>query len=156
MLIRPDDARRADIVALVEEHLRDMHSTTPPESVHAIGVDALCAPGVTLWSAREGDVLLGVGALKALGPREGEIKSMRTPESHRGRGIASRILEAILAEARRRDYERVLLETGSGDAFATARALYERKGFRECGPFADYVEDPNSTFMVLRLQTMTH
>lgn len=128
-----------------------MHSTTPAESVHAIGVDALCEPSVTLWSAREGDALLGIGALKALDETRGEIKSMRTPAKHRGRGVASSILEAILEEARTRGYQHVLLETGSGDAFAAARAFYARHGFEERGPFADYTEDPNSTFMQLVL-----
>ena len=142
-----DDPRRADIAALIAEHLRDMHSTTPAESVHAIGVDALCHSSITLWSAREGDSLLGIGALKQLDASSGEIKSMRTPEAHRGRGIASRILDAILAEARRRGYAHVLLETGSGEAFAAARAFYARHGFVERGPFGEYTDDPNSTYM---------
>jgi len=37
------------------------------------------------------------------------------------------------------------------EAFAPARLLYEEFGFAYCGPFADYVQDPNSVFMTLRL-----
>ena len=40
---------------------------------------------------------------------------------------------------------------GSMAAFAPARSLYARYGFTECAPFADYREDPNSTFMTLVL-----
>ena len=36
-------------------------------------------------------------------------------------------------------------------AFAPARSLYTRFGFRPCGPFADYVEDPYSVFMTREL-----
>ena len=54
--VQVDDPKRDDVSALIAEHLRDMHSSTPPESVHAIGVEALTQPSVTLWSAREGDV----------------------------------------------------------------------------------------------------
>lgn len=151
MLIQVDDPRRHDVRSLIAEHLRDMHSTTPAESVHAIGVDDLCADDVTLWSARVGDELVGIGALKALDETRGEIKSMRTPAAHRGRGVASHILEAILAEARSRSYTHVLLETGSGDAFVAARKFYARYGFTERGPFADYTDDPNSTYMELGL-----
>ena len=54
-------------------------------------------------------------------------------------------------EAVRRGYSRLSLETGSMDAFAPARQLYARFGFHACGPFADYVEDPNSVFMTRTL-----
>jgi putative acetyltransferase len=57
----------------------------------------------------------------------------------------------ILEEAKRRSYRRLSLETGSMDAFAPARSLYARFGFQQCGPFGDYVEDPNSVFMTREL-----
>ena len=68
-----------------------------------------------------------------------------------GRGVASEMLEHILREAERRTYRFLLLETGAMAEFAPARALYERYGFECHGPFADYVEDPNSVFMAKRL-----
>jgi putative acetyltransferase len=147
-----DDPRRADVVALLVEHLADMRRTSPPESVHALDVDALAAPSITFWSARDDDgALLGCGALKALAADEGEVKSMRTAPAARGRGVATRVLDTILEEARRRGYRRVSLETGSQEFFAPARRLYERHGFTACGPFADYREDPHSVFLTLAL-----
>ena len=63
------------------------------------------------------------------------------------------MLEFVLAEARRRGFARVSLETGSMDEFAPARNLYAGAGFVECGPYGPYREDPNSVFMTLLLDS---
>lgn len=151
-----DDPARADVHRLLSEHLADMFATSPAESVHALDHSALSAPAITFWTAREDGTLLGCGALKILeaapaGVRHGEIKSMRTAAGARGRGVATLMLRHILDDARARNLERVCLETGTEDYFAPARRLYERHGFTECPPFADYSLDPNSVFMELRL-----
>lgn len=151
MQIREDDPTDEKVACLLREHLEDMHEITPPGSVHALDLEALCSPGITFWSAWEGDELVGCGALKELDPRSGEVKSMRTVRTHRGRGVASKILEHILREAERRGYVRLNLETGAMPEFAAARALYERHGFAYRGPFADYTDDLNSVFMTKAL-----
>lgn len=156
MKISLDSPARDDVRRLLDEHLTDMFTTSPPESVHALDHSALLAPSVTFWTARDDDgTLLGCGALSELEPgaeaREGEIKSMRTAGQARGQGVASELLTVVLAEAKRREYVRVSLETGSQDFFAPARRLYARHGFMECGPFGSYVLDPNSVFMTLEL-----
>jgi len=150
--IRLDDLRGPEIRALLEEHLRNMHELSPPESVHALDLDALRHPGISFWTAWEGSELLGCGALKELDPCHGEIKSMRTAMAHRRKGVARAILERILSEARSRSYGRLSLETGSQAAFLPARRLYESFGFTYCAPFADYTEDPNSAFMTRELK----
>jgi putative acetyltransferase len=149
--VRVDDLRGAQIIRLLEEHLRNMHEITPAESVHALDLSGLRRPGITMWSAWEGAELLGCGALKALDERHGELKSMRTARAHLRKGVASGILRVMLAEAKKRSYRRLSLETGSMAAFEPARSLYARFGFRPCGPFADYTDDPNSYFMTLEL-----
>jgi putative acetyltransferase len=149
--IHPDDLRGADVAALLQQHLDDMHRHSPPESVHALDLDKLRRPDISFWVAREDGALLGCGALRQLDPRHGEIKSMRTANAHRGRGVGEAMLAHILAEARRRGYARLSLETGTPAAFDPARRLYARHGFVECGPFGDYVPDPYSTFMTLEL-----
>ncbi|NNF50644.1 MAG: GNAT family N-acetyltransferase [Woeseiaceae bacterium] len=128
-----------------------MHTTSPPESVHALDVDALRAPGITFWSAWEGDDILGCGALKELDATHGEIKSMRTASAHLGTGVASRLLQYMIGIARVRGYRRLSLETGTGEAFEPAHQLYLKFGFVECGPFADYTHDPFSRFMTLSI-----
>jgi putative acetyltransferase len=151
MRIDIDDPARDDVLALLEEHLRSMHELSPPESVHALDVSRLKNPDITFWSVREGDLLLGCGALKELAPDHGEIKSMRTPAALRRKGAGRAVLNHILAEARRRGYRRVSLETGPAETFSAAHQLYESAGFEPCGPFGDYKLDPHSVFMTLDL-----
>jgi putative acetyltransferase len=100
---------------------------------------------------RDGNELLGCIALKQLDAKHGEIKSMRTAGAHLRKGVAAALLEHLFAEARRRSYERLSLETGSGPGFEAAHTLYRKFGFEYCGPFASYRDDPFSRFMTLRL-----
>ena len=147
MRIEIDDPARADVRALLEEHLRNMHELSPPESVHALDVSALKSADMTFWSAREGGLLMGCGALRQLAPEHGEIKSMRTPAALRRHGAGRAILNHILEVARERGYKRLSLETGTAESFAAAHRLYESAGFVQCGPFGDYQPDPHSVFM---------
>jgi putative acetyltransferase len=151
MKIEIDDLSRPAIHALLEEHLRNMHELGPPESVHALDLDKLRRPEITFWSAWDGELLLGCGALMALDHRHGEVKSMRTPAAHRRTGAGRALLMHIIDTARDRGYERLSLETGSVAAFEPAHRLYESAGFVRTGPFGDYVEDVNSVFMTLAL-----
>ena len=151
MRIERDDLRRPEVHALLEEHLAGMYELSPPESVHALDLSGLRSPDITFWTVWDGDTLVGCGALKELGPAEGEVKSMRTPKGMRRRGAGRAVLTHIIEEAKRRGYRRLNLETGSHDGFMPARKLYESFGFAPCGPFADYERDANSVFMTLGL-----
>ena len=151
MDIRLDDVRGPEIAALLQEHLRDMHRVSPPESVHALDLESLRQPDITFWTMWDAGRLAGCGALKELDSQHGEIKSMRTASSHRRQGVATQLLQHLLAEAKQRGYTRVSLETGSMDFFLPARALYASFGFEPCPPFADYTADPNSIFMTKAL-----
>ena len=151
MQIAIDDLTGSDVAGLLRTHLDHMSSLSPPESTHALDLDSLRAPDVTFWTVRDGGRLLGCGALKEIEPGHGEIKSMHTAEAARGRGVARAIVETILSEARRRDYSRLSLETGSLAEFEAARRLYVGFGFEYCAPFAGYVEDPCSVFMTRRI-----
>jgi putative acetyltransferase len=180
MRIQADDLTGPEIIALLQQHLNDMHLTSPPESVHALDLTALRTAEVSFWtlwvsqqalsltklspaksspteffatesSPTEPTQLAGCGALKQLDAQTAEIKSMRTAEAFRRQGVAARMLEHLITVARERGYLHLYLETGSMAYFAPARAMYQRFGFIECGPFADYVEDPNSVFMVKHL-----
>lgn len=147
MEIRIDNLSGNDVIDLLIEHRRSMFELSPPESVHALDTDELRADNITFWSAWDGDNLMGCGALKELDSTHGEVKAMRTAAQHLRKGVAKRILDHIVAEARARNYQRVSLETGTADAFEAARRLYETSGFEYCGPFGDYAEDPHSVFL---------
>ncbi len=147
MDIRVDDLSSPEIFQLLQEHLRSVALHSPPESVHTLDLEALRQPDVTFWSFWQKTELMGCGAIRELDSLHGEIKSMRTTSSHLREGVAARLMRHILAEARRRSYKRLSLETGSMQAFEPARNLHISFGFQRCGPFGDYVEDPNSAFL---------
>lgn len=147
LTLEPDDLSRPAVLALLRRHLVELAATSPAESMHALDAAGLRGPDVTFWTAWDGTELAGCCALKELGDRQGEIKSMRTVESLRGRGVASVMLEHLIGTARGRGWQRLSLETGSQDFFAPARRLYARHGFVAGPPFADYRPDPSSVFM---------
>ncbi len=152
MKIEIDDLSRPAIHALLNEHLQNMSEISPPESCHALDLEKLRKPEITFWSAWEDAQLLGCGALKDLGDKHGEIKSMRTPNALRRKGAGRAILAHIIEVAKSRGYKQLSLETGPVDAFKAAHKLYENFGFTLCGPFGEYVEDPYSVFMTLQLR----
>jgi putative acetyltransferase len=146
-----DDLCGEAVIALLQLHLDELHALFPSESVHALPAGELREDDVTFYAAWDGERLAGCGALKQLDPVHGEIKSMRAAPEYRGRGVGKAILLHLLAEARRRGYARVSLETGTIDALMPARRLYEAHGFARCAPFADYREDPLSVCMTRTL-----
>jgi putative acetyltransferase len=152
MHIIEDDLSGSEIRALLQSHFAGMLANSPKDSCHFLDFDGLRSPGVTFWSIWDGAALAGCGALRELDPAHGEIKSMRTHADHLRKGAGAAMLRHIIATARSRGYTRLSLETGSGDAFDAAQALYLRHGFAFCPPFGDYREDPFSRFMTLPLE----
>jgi putative acetyltransferase len=151
MKIRIDDLSGKEIAGFLDEHIKDMKSVSPPESKHALDLEGLRKPDITFWTVWDKGELIGCGAIKELDGAHAEIKSMRTTAPCRGKGVASKLLDHILKEARQRGYHRLSLETGSMPFFEPARALYGKFGFKHCKPFSTYKEDPNSVFMDLDL-----
>lgn len=151
MNIIEDNLNSRQTLALLKEHLSEMHSVSPPESAHALDVNQLKDRSITFWSAWEEGVLLGCAALKELDAFHGEIKSMRTATMARGSGIGSKLLEHVISASADRGYSRLSLETGAMAHFKPARSLYLKYGFEFCQPFGAYKLDPNSVFMTLQI-----
>jgi len=152
MIIEIDDVTRPQVLALLEEHLRNMHELTPPGYVFAFDASKLRAPDVTFWTAWDEGELIGCAALKELSRTEGELKSMRTPANMRRRGAGRALLDHIVDVAGQRGYTTIYLESGRQAAFAPAHTLYRSAGFVDCGPFGTYAENGNSVFMSLSLR----
>jgi putative acetyltransferase len=136
----------ADIRDLVTLHQRHMYDASPPGTSFALDLSGLDRPDVTVFALREDGELLGIGALMELSPLLGEIKSMRTQDTALRRGVGQALLDGITAEARRRGYEALLLETGTGETFEPANRLYIRNGFTRRPAFGDYVETDFNIF----------
>ena len=146
-----DDPRSEDVGALLATHLAFSQGSTPAEYSFALDVEQLVDPAVTFFSARDGDRLVGMAALKRLDRYHGELKSMHTSQADRGRGVGRALVEHIVSFARQQGYRRVSLETGSTEEFASARRLYASSGFEPCEAFGSYRPSPYNTFMTMRL-----
>lgn len=144
---RRDDLTGEAVRALVARHLRGMHENSPACSVHAFDIDRLRQPGVSFWSAWDGDEIVCMGALKQIDAQRGELKSMRVSDAWLGQGAGRAMLEHLIGEAKAMGLSSLWLETGSVEAFAPAIRLYESAGFERCGPFEGYTDDPFSVFM---------
>ena len=151
-VILADDPRRDDVRTLLEQHLAFARGATPVlEHAHALDLDGLLDPSLTLYTLRLDGELLGVGALRLIDEGHAEVKSMHTARAARGQGVGRAIVEHLLAVAQERGVARVSLETGTMAEFAPARALYASVGFVSCGPFGGYQASPDNTFMTLTL-----
>jgi putative acetyltransferase len=147
-----DDLQSAPVTELLAFHLAEMHALSPPCKVHAMPVERLRQPDVTFYSAWDGEVLAAVGALREIDPVRGELKSMRATPAYRGKGAGEAILLHLVAEARRRGYLWLGLETGRPAAYLPAQSLYRKHGFAECADFGDYIGDEFSMCMARALQ----
>jgi putative acetyltransferase len=145
--LRRDDLTSPEVQSLIAEHLAGMRGTSPPGHTYALALDSLRASSVTFWTAWMDGILCGCGALKELDPLTGEIKSMRTRPAFLRRGVGQAVLDEIVRTARQRGYARILLETGTGEAFEAAHALYQRNGFAWTGPFGEYAASDFNVFM---------
>jgi len=153
MHIVPGDLDDPRVVDLLRLHLQGMRANTPAGFVYALDLSALKRPDVTFFTAWESEMLLGCGALRELGPDQGEIKSMRTAPGHLRKGVAAALLSHMLGVAVERGYGRVSLETGTGAAFDPAIALYTRFGFRKGAVFGDYTASDFNQFFHLESPT---
>lgn len=146
-----DDPTAADVSEALQAHIDFAREWSLPENVKALGLKSLQAQGVQLFTARSKGRLLGVGALSPFEENHVEIKSMHTLEAARGRGVGWAMLERLVSTAYEQGCWRISLETGTGKAFAPARRLYARGGFKICPPYGDYRRCSDSVCMTRRL-----
>ncbi len=150
-MIQKETPTNPDLSLLFARHTADMHTDTPPESIHMMDAGDLDSPQVHFFVLREAGAPVAMGAFKIFDGAHAEIKSMHVLAEHRGRGLSRVVLAHLIAAAQAAGVTRLSLETGSQDAFRPARVLYETAGFATCPPFGDYVLDPMSIFMTRAL-----
>ncbi|MGE0743025.1 MAG: GNAT family N-acetyltransferase [Hyphomonadaceae bacterium] len=132
------DDVRALVAALNEWALQQ----TPREFTHHMTVEQMAQADTTVFIARDASgAAVAMGALKRHADGLGEVKRMFTRPNVRGGGLAGQIVAKIEALARQEGLQRLALETGAVDGFASAWRVYERAGFTRCGAFLDYPAD---------------
>ncbi|WP_369059912.1 GNAT family N-acetyltransferase [Caulobacter sp. 73W] len=151
MVIIEDDLESPGTLELLALHLDGMREHTPAGHVHALDVSRLKAPEITFWTARSGERVAGMAALRMLGDGVGELKSMRTHPDFIRQGVAAALLEHVIATAKARGLTRLSLETGSGPGFDAALTLYRQRGFTSGGAFGDYRASDFNQFLHLQL-----
>ena len=90
-------------------------------------------PGGELLLARDEQGALGCVGLRRHDAMSGEMKRMYVRERGRGDGLGRKLALAVIEEARKRGYQRLLLDTLP--KLTAAIALYRSLGFREIGPY---------------------
>jgi putative acetyltransferase len=142
----------ADARALIQAHI-SAHSTAHDPASTAALVAALPAPYEPphggLWVAFLEGAAVGCVALHALSPTVGEIKRMYVEPAHRGQGVARVLVERVIEEARRRNYDSLRL--GTLATMHAAQSLYKSFGFHEIAPYRA-VEFGDTLFFELSLE----
>jgi len=92
-------------------------------------------PDGRFYLVRYKDEVAGVGCLKKLEKRVGEIQRMYVLPSFRGTGIGRALVNRLIEDARAIGYHRLKLE--SLEFLEAAHSLYRSVGFREIDPYAD-------------------
>lgn len=144
IIVARTDPHDPQATALLKQSHALMQSLFPPEDNFYLEINDLVATDIHFFTAREGDQILGTGALK-IHDGYGEVKSMFVSEAARGKGIAAAILRQIEDTARAENLSALKLETGN--VLHAAHALYRRAGFTNCDRFGDYTDAPSSIFM---------
>ena len=138
-----------DVRELISELNDTLLALTPPEFCFHMTAEQMADADTTVFIAREGGRAVACGALRRHGDGVGEVKRMYTRPEMQGRGIGGKILDEIMALARREGITKLVLETG--DRHPAAWRVYERGGFTRCGPVLDYPDSQWSVFYEKRL-----
>tara|TARA_B100001769_G_C21741734_1_gene406925 strand:+ start:91 stop:549 length:459 start_codon:yes stop_codon:yes gene_type:complete len=135
-----------EVHELLINHFIELRAASPEGSAHVLDIPGLKITSIKFWSLWENDKLMGCGALKFLEKDHGEFKSIRIADEFRNMGYGIKLLNILIIEAKKNGIKKISLETGAGNFFKPARKLFEKAGFKICGPFAHYKIDPNSCY----------
>lgn len=147
MIIKRDDLTSQNVIDLISEHVNAVAENAGLARPQVLDMDHLRQPDVLFWTAWINGELGGMAALKLLETGHGELKSFRTVDAFRNKGIGTRLLDHLIEEAKAMGLTRLSLGTGNSPYYQPAIKLYRSRGFCETKPFADYGDDPNSYFM---------
>lgn len=128
-----------DIGVMLAQDMAELHMYLPPDGALLLAVD--------------GEEVVGLTCLRAIAADVGEVKRMYVREAYRGRAIGRRLRNGIIAQAKKRGYTTLRLDSA---LFMTeAHSLYRSAGFREIEPYSESDIPPEfhqyAVFMELNL-----
>lgn len=136
------DVREVLASGLIAELDAEIEKRYPGEPVNGVEPNEFRASGgyfvIGYWDTQA----VGCGAFRPYDKATVEIKRMFVAPHFRGRGIARAILNAVEAEARKRGYERSILETANRQPEAVA--FYRSCGYRDIPKYGHYVDSARS------------
>jgi GNAT superfamily N-acetyltransferase len=92
--------------------------------------------------AYSGELPVACGAIKEFDQKTMEVKRMFTSDSHRGKGIATQVLNELEKWALESGYSKCILETGK--RLPDAVRLYQKNGYRPIPNYGQYIQMENS------------
>lgn len=144
--VAPDSADAVALTGELDAHL--MAHPYPPQSRHAFSVEKMLRERVVFFVTRYEGQLAGCGGIKMFDDY-GEVKRMFVRPELRGKGLGKAMLRRLAEYARSQRVEVLRLETGVYEVEAIG--LYEGFGFKRRAPFGEYVEDPLSVYLEMRI-----
>lgn len=144
LTVQKGDPRDPAVTKLLQASHALMNELFPADGCHYLEIDDLCLPEITFLTVKDGTKIIGCGALSNK-TSYGELKSMFVDPAARGKGAADALITHIMTCAR--DIGLTILRLETGEPLTAAIKLYEKRGFSRRGPFGDYAEHPDSTFM---------
>ena len=106
-------------------------------------------PLATYFVARENDKIIGYGGIWNVSG-EGQITNIAVHPEMRKMGIASKILESLIENAK--DCEKIFLEVRESNNAAIC--LYEKYGFTKCGVRKNFYHSPQENGIVMMREEM--
>ena len=150
--IKPERADHPQVVALLDALDRYLGELYEPKANHILSVNELLAPEVSFFVARQGETIVGTGAVRRMpaeadtaGQPYGEVKRMYVDPAVRGQRIGERLLQTLEGSLKEQGVALALLETGRDQREAVR--LYERCGYTCRAAFGGYPDNGLSLFM---------
>jgi len=121
---------------------------SPTMMVRDLG-DPACYYLVAFPPEDPSDIVAYAGLLAPQGATEADIQTIAVADTARGHGLGRALMQALIAEARKRGARLVFLEVRADNP--GAQHLYERLGFIDVGVRRGYYQPDNVDAIVMRL-----
>ena len=146
--LKPNDQ---DVINVFADIDRLINSLYPVATAQSLTLSELDKPNVYAIGLKNDDGIVACGAIvmQSGEPSYAEVRRLYVNPSYRGKGLSRRVMQILLHYAGEEEIPLIRLETGPKQIESIK--LYENLGFKRCGCFGSYQDNPQSVFMELGL-----